>query len=882
MQRRLGRYVFWLFLFPASLFAQDRVTEQFEGQSLAEVFDVFEQKYGLSIAYDATALTPHKLSLTLDDEPVVQAFYRVLDASGMEYRTLEEDKILVRPRPRIPSADSGAELLTGPIRDAVTNAPLPYASVHWVGQGIGNCTDNDGVFVLTLPKTDAAILLECRYIGYEPERVEYIPGQSQADFYLKPAEINIPEVLVVEVPPTLSANGVDQFYAIKPGELLPGLGSQLDPFRQLQLLPGVGAHNDFGSGLQIRGGMPDENLIIWDGMILYDIDHFFGIFSSVDGNLLESVRLYKNSFPAEYGGRTASIVEMTSPEGHPEKLTGNATVSNLMLQGDFSLPLGDRMSVTAGGRVTHSNLGDTNIFQAFSQQLDLPSMNDESPAADRLILVQPAFQFHDVFLKWRWQLSTKTLLQANIFSSSDAYDYEYGFDFIQRRRDNLILSESLATENSNWENQAWSVRLAHKWNESWKTDLTFGGSQYEEQELTATSFRRTGNDSTGVFTTENLRENDLDGWHLNWKNTWAHAPNSTFTLGYRMEYNTTTLDLENDQTGIRNRSSSAGQYALYTGGQYDLGKLDWSWATHLTIYSPTQRPHLSPRLSARYQWSDQWSVNASASRYHQFLRRYYHENRFGRSIAVWELANEDAVPVAHANQVTAGLQYTGNRISWEVGGFFRRTEGSLQHAAILGGLGTEEDPRPRNKTFMLFTGDGRDYGIEALIRKEGKRYSTWLSYTLSRSLQRYKDAFQNEWFPTQEDRPHQLSWYHEYQISRWAFSGTYAYATGAPFLDTSIEDLLGAREQGAPDYYQRIAAYHRMDLSAAYTLPIKNSELTLGASVYNLTDAQNVLYRQQFYGIDLPAPNLPNRTAVLGNELQLLGRTWSVWWQWTW
>ncbi|MBV6653098.1 MAG: hypothetical protein KI786_05050, partial [Mameliella sp.] len=154
MQRRLGRYVFWLFLFPVSLFAQDRVTEQFERQSLAEVFDVFEQKYGLSIAYDATALTPHKLSLTLDDEPVVQAFYRVLDASGMEYRTLEEDKILVRPRQRTPSADSGAELLTGTIRDAVTNEPLPYASVHWVGQGIGNCTDNDGVFVLTLPKTD--------------------------------------------------------------------------------------------------------------------------------------------------------------------------------------------------------------------------------------------------------------------------------------------------------------------------------------------------------------------------------------------------------------------------------------------------------------------------------------------------------------------------------------------------------------------------------------------------------------------------------------------------------------------------------------------------------------------------------------------------------
>ncbi|MEQ8703007.1 MAG: TonB-dependent receptor [Phaeodactylibacter sp.] len=875
-------YVFWLSLLPVALFAQQRVTERFQEQPLAQVFEVFEQKYGLSIAYDAAAISPHTLTLQLDGEPVVQALYRVLDASGMEYRTLAEDKILVRPKPAPAIPVPATSLLTGIIRDAETQAPLPFASIHWVGQTVGDCTNADGLFSLSLPDLDTVIQLELRYIGYESRRVAYTPGQPLSDLSLRQAEVRIPEVVVVEMTPALSANGRDQFYTIRPGAQLPGLGSQLDPLHQLQLLPGVGAHNDFSSGLQVRGGMPDENLIVWDGMILYDIDHFFGIFSSVDGNLLESVRLYKNSFPAEYGGRTASIVEMLSPEGLPEKTTGSATVSNLLLQGNVSVPLGKRMSLTGGGRITHSNLGTSSLFQVFSQQLDLPGMDNESLLTDRLIRVQPAFQFHDAFLKWRWQLSEKTTLEANAFSSSDTYDYEYGFDFRQRLRDEFIISQSLVTENSNWQNQAWSTNLQHEWNDKWQSALTIGGSRYEETERTTTSFRRVLQDTVRAFGTDNLRYNDLDGLHLNWKNTWTPKSGTTYTLGYRLEHNATALNLENDEVPIRSRISSGTQYALYAGGEYESGPWDWSWATHLTYYSRTQRPYVSPRLRARYRWSDRWSVNASLSRYHQFLRRYYHENRFGRSVAVWELANEAAVPVAHANQAAAGLQYTGAVISWEVGGFFKRTEGSLQHAALISGLGTVGDPRPRTREFRLFSGEGRNYGAEVLIRKTGDRYTSWLSYTLSRSLQRYPAAFQNEWFPTQEDRPHQLSWYNEYRFDRWAWSATYVYASGAPFLDTSLDDFRDERGQGAPDYYQRIAAYHRLDLSAAYTIPLKGSELTFGASVYNLADAPNTLYRQQFYGIDLPAPNLPNRTAVLGNELQLLGRTWSVWGRWAW
>lgn len=175
--------------------------------------------------------------------------------------------------------------------------------------------------------------------------------------------------------------------------------------------------------------MFDENFIVWDGMIFYDIDYFFGIFSSVDGNLLELVCLYKNSFLVEYGGCIVSIVEMASLEGFLEQVIGSVIFFNLMLQGNIVVLFGDWMSFIGGGCMIYSNLGILSFFQAFSQQLDLFGREDELFFLDWLIRVQFVFWFYDVFVKWWWQVFEKIILEVNVFSSSDIYDYEYGFDF---------------------------------------------------------------------------------------------------------------------------------------------------------------------------------------------------------------------------------------------------------------------------------------------------------------------------------------------------------------------------------------------------------------------------------------------------------------------
>jgi hypothetical protein len=856
---------------------QQRITATFERAPLQEVFQQFETEYGLQLAYEPKIVAARYVSVELQQESVLSALFLVLESAGLDYLTVAENKILIRPQSAVPPPPMQYVKLSGQLRDARTGDALPYASVQWVGTAVGGCADEQGRFELLLPDTVQQFSLQASYIGYRTRRVDFdrLPSHS-LPLYLAPDTITVPTVIVVERFPYLSQDGKAQSNTLRPQANLPGLGGQLDPMRQLQLLPGIAAYNDFSTGLQVRGGMPDENYVEWDGMVLYQLDHFFGIFSAVNGDLVEQVRLYKNSFPAEYGGRISSVVSIESPARQPEDPSGNMSISNIMASGDIDMPISPSMSLMLGGRVTLPGLGNSSLFNAFQQQIDEPEIGSNLPLRDRVVRIRPAFSFYDAFAKYRWQIGEKTHVQANAFLSNDAYDYTYGFQFRTLDQGRLILNDNTVGEESTWENQAASLRLSHQWNNTWSSRWDISYSRYGEEERTYTNLNRAPvGETAATFETQNIRNNQLEAVHLKWVNDWRPDSTQHYQWGYRYSYESTTLQLQNDDSPILNREADGGQHALFASGAYELDRLFWSWAVHATYFQPTSSLHLSPRVKATLALDDHWSASFSLNRYHQFLRRYYFENRFGRSVAVWTMANEQAFPIAHANQATLGGRFAKAGWSFDAALFYKYTEGSLQQAATISGLGNEGDPRPQNMDFRIFQGEGQAYGLEMLLQHDGESFTNWLSYTLSRSLQRYPQAFRNAWFPTQEDRPHQLQWNGQYRLNKWSFNGTYVWATGAPYFDGSLRAAIEERELAQPDAYQRIDDYHRLDLGLAYQFHWDKLDFQLGASVYNVLDHSNALYRQQFFGINLADAGGIRRTAVIGNELELLGRTLS-------
>ena len=218
---------------------------------------------------------------------------------------------------------SQAQGIHGVVKDAQSGERLPNAMLSIKGTTIGTKTNLEGYFVLTrIP--DSAFTLQARYVGYEVLELKIDP-KSDADnivLELRPQDIILQGVTVVAQEATiLKTEGETSLSTISPRQLatLPSAG-QPDIFRSMQLLPGISGTNDRSSGLYVRGGTPDQNLVLFDGMTVYHVDHFFGFFSAFNPDAVKDVQFYKGGFPAQYGGRLSSVVDMIGKSGDPDNL----------------------------------------------------------------------------------------------------------------------------------------------------------------------------------------------------------------------------------------------------------------------------------------------------------------------------------------------------------------------------------------------------------------------------------------------------------------------------------------------------------------------------------------------------------------------------------
>ena len=242
-------------------------------------------------------------------------------------------------------ANAQSRDLTGVVRDSLNSESLPNAFVYLVGQPFRTLTDEFGRFTL-VDVPEGVHTLRVEYLGYLMGEVEVAVATAGAlTVYLAPAVIEL-EGITVESSGQIAqvAEEISQI-TLSPRRLntLPSLG-ETDIFRALQLLPGVSGTNDATSGLFIRGGTPDENLVLLDGMTVYHVDHFFGVFSAFNSDAIKDIRLFKGGFPAQYGGRTSSVVEMIGKSGDPENFNMSAGMNLLSGRAVTEVPLGGKGS----------------------------------------------------------------------------------------------------------------------------------------------------------------------------------------------------------------------------------------------------------------------------------------------------------------------------------------------------------------------------------------------------------------------------------------------------------------------------------------------------------------------------------------------------------
>lgn len=865
-----------------------RMTERFDKTPLSYILLLLRDKYDLRLAYDLASIENVYVSQNLENVELSEALELIFDDTPITYQLVGGQQVLLRRKEQTVKGFN----LRGQVLDEEGN-PLAFATIVLKPQQKGLVANELGYFEYFVE--DAAERpqqLEVRYLGYLSKQLILDGREKLLDIRLKAEPQEISHVTITDRLPLTRQTRDGRVTRLQADRLqnLPSLMGSFDPFRTLMLLPGISAHDDLSADLKVRGGKGDENRIIVDGIPLYNVDHFYGLFTMINGSMVEEIDIYKNAFPAEFGGRLSSVVDITTLGVGPKKVEGGLEVNLLTSTANLQLPLNEKMGLSIGGRMTNSNLTDSGILPYEDPEITLPTLSDDRDADKKQSTVQlnPDFKFYDLNAKWHWQISPKTRAEASYFRGMDTYGHFYELDFervrpkviqvmpLRRVRDTLDIY-FWDREDAQWENEGLSFRLDHIWNESFSSSISLARSQYQldfnkvvGREETSDRFPR---DNSEVVLREE-RSNSIEGLHLTSRNEYHSPEGHLLAFGYQWVHSDVSSLLLADGTSLFEQNLTADQHAIFAEMSPDWHKdIDFTIGIRTTYDKLTDKIYQSPRLQLAYQLDQHLSFKGSWARYNQFVREIQYEDRFGKNFDYWVASDDEEYPVSSARQWMVGFRFLKKKWKLDVEFYRRDTEGIVEQAKEFNAP-TEETPAD-SLSFRVFEGSGKTLGMDVLLEKSSGNYTGWIAYTLSKSTVSYPDIFDGKEYPSVDDRRHQLKWINQYQWNKWYFSASYIFSKGGAYTNLSLLIDTG-RDRAAIKPRERISYlddYHRFDIGVDYRFDWGKSKWHIGLSVLNLFNRVNLKYEQNYFvNSDLKNDNQELRT-VLGTEVQLLERT---------
>lgn len=766
------------------------------------------------------------------------------------------------------------QTISGTVTDASSGETLPYASILLEGTSRGTATNVDGYFVMVGVPADSVVLL-ISFLGYTPLRLP-IDTRTLTEplaIELEPITSSFEEDVVVvaeRYQMVKAAEGISKV-TVSPKDLavLPTAG-EVDIFRSLQLLPGISGTNEGSAGLFVRGGTPDQNLVLLDGMTVYHVDHFYGFFSAFNADAIKDVQVYKGGFPAQYGGRTSSVVDLTGRTG-ANTLGGAASINLLSASAMLEVPVGTRSSLLLSARRSYTDVLQTGLYNNIYETITGEDITPEeqggfgppqggNPLENQS--VSPNFYFYDLNAKFTYRPTNRDVLGVSFYNGQDHLDKSrdlfggrggaFGGDATQN-------VESDLTDLTDWGN----VGVSGKWSRQWhprfySNTLVAYSSYFSDYNRDAFIERRDADTDSVTFSNRfgTLEDNRVDDFTFRLDNEWQIRSERKLSFGLQYTASDIRYDFTRDDTlQVLNRDQNGQQVAFYlqTSGRplpRLLPSVSVTNGMRVAYYDQVGEVYTEPRLSVSIGLTDRIKLKGAYGEFNQFVARVVNENVTEGARDFWLLADGDDVGVQTATHYIAGLSYETGTWLFDAETYYKDLGGLTEFSLRFRPTRTEI-----NADELFFTGDGTARGIEFLAQKKTGAHTGWLSYTLSEVEHTFEGINDGDPFPALQDQLHELKLVNSFELSQeWMLSFTWTYASGKPYTaPESIYtiDLLDGTQQSythvGSKNGQRLPAYHRLDTSLQYRFPIGyegDASGQVALSLFNLYNRSNVWYKE--------------------------------------
>jgi len=707
-----------------------------------------------------------------------------------------------------PNSDNAS--ISGFIRDSDNGEPLIGATIRLTGTKYGAITNKNGFFsILDIPPGNYEILIT--NIGYTEFRtkVELKLRQSlRKNFELKSASVEIQEI-EVEAEREVEKREINISKVNIPIQQISKIriGGESDIFRSLQFLPGILTSSQISSGLYVRGGSPDQNLILIDGSTVYNPSHLFGFISTFNSDAIKDVELIKGGFPAEFGGRLSAVLNLTQKDGNSKEINGIGSIgiisSKLTLEG----PLG-MGSFLLSGRRTY-----------FDLVKGLLPLDPENPLPD--------FGFYDINAKLTQNISENDKITLSGFLSNDALDYDsFGF--------NVGLDIGNRTLSGKW------TRII---SENLFSELLLSSSIYKNN--------FSGEQSGFGF----LVENSIDDITAKGSVSWFTSDKITTKIGFE----SSRLEFKYLQNFTGERDSVAGSGTVSTGST-NLTVTDWNHSVFAQMnysfsdlismqiglrtnyWTLNDNLTFDPRIALRWRMNDKMVLKAAWGIFHQNLRLATQPDF--SFFDTW-LPTDSTVNPTRAFHYILSLEtefIKGFNLNFDLYHKFMQNISEINSNVL----------EPKNVAAIFYNGTGQSYGFEVFLQKKFGRLTGWFGYGLGFIYAQFDSINNGNRFRPKYDRRHDLKLVAQYQIDdRWEINATFTFQSGQSYTGATSRILSRLPEQNSgrgkiipsERYGLRLPPSHQLNISGSYAFKIFGADSRVILDIYNIYNRRDIWFR---------------------------------------
>jgi hypothetical protein len=692
--------------------------------------------------------------------------------------------------------------INGFVRDRSNGESLPHVNIIVKELRIGTVTNNEGYFVLTeIP--DGIFIVTISLVGYKTDTLSIDTKKEKSItrmVYLDNESVKEKEVIVTGDRSQERATTQTGRVVLKAVDVqnMPSIG-EADLFRALQVMPGVKAVSEISSGLFIRGGNGDQNLILLDGTVVYNPSHLLGFFSTFNNDAIKDVEMIKGGYTAEYGGRLSSVLNVTNIDGDRVNTHGRGSISLISTRLTGEGPLGNG-SWFLSGRRTY-----------FDQIVKIAGLDTGKSAL-------PLYYFYDANGKFNQDLGENDHVSVVGYLGKDVLNYKLG-------RGELKL-------DMNWGNNTVSGKWTHVFSPTVFSNFHVTYSKY----LAYTSVKLSGID----YNQENsIRDISLKG-DVNFYPSNDHLVKLGF---WWSQYHITYIEQmsEGDKYEF---ITDPNQLSLYAQDEWNVSPvLKLQSGLRAEYQTLTHSTTIGPRFSVRYVINENLSFKFATGLYYQYLNAIPVGEASGFSpFDIW-VPMDDKMEPSRSIDFVLGIETEPiEKYNLTLEGYYKKFDN------VLYWIG--EPTRTKNINELFYIGTGRAFGVEFFLQRRLGTLTGSIGYTLAWTYRTFPELNSGKEFMPKFDRRHDLSLVGNYELGdNWKFGFVFTYSTGQPYTAGvaryAVYTPVGWMGHVLPGnlYNYRLPPYHRMDVSITKKATFLGLEVNWYVQIYNIYNQKNIWFR---------------------------------------